>query len=451
MNTSQGIGRRAWLGALLGAAAAPLLAVQRSRPAWRAGAAAIDITPGESLWMAGFARRKEPAQGTALALHAKALALQSGDATPVVLVAVDLLGLTSRITDRAAALVGRRHKIPRENILFNASHTHCGPVVDEQLSVAYDLSSAQWDAIRAYTARLEEQLVTAIDAALARLVPARLAFAQGQSTFAANRRVSVSPQGPVDHTVPVLRVDADGGGVRAIVFGYACHNTTLPDTFVRYHGDYAGVAQAALERRHPGALALYVAGCGADANPAPRGTVAHVEAHGSALADAVDGALPGARSIGAGLRCAYGVVDLPFAGEEVRERWRSQLKVDAVYLERHAALIAAAAARDGGPPRVQPAPVQVWRFDGLTLVAIGGEVVVDYALRLAREYPDARMWAAGYSNDVFGYLPSERVLREGGYEGADAMIYYGRPGPFAAGVEARVFDEVARLTRQTRA
>ena len=210
------------------------------------------------------------------------------------------------------------------------------------------------------------------------------------------------------------------------------------------------MAQAALERRHPGAVALYVAGCGADSNPAPRGTVEDVEAHGAALADAVDRTLPGAAPVGGRLRAAYGKVDLPFVDEAARDRWRSQLKVEEVYLQRYAALMRAAVARDGALPTVQAAPVQIWRFDGVTLVAIGGEVVVDYALRLAREYPDAPMWAAGYSNDVFGYLPSERVLREGGYEGADAMIYYGRPGPFAAGVEERVFGEVARLVRQTR-
>lgn len=441
--------RRQWLGGVLGAAAAPLAAAQRSVPAFRAGAAAVDITPQDSLWMAGFARRKLPAQGTALPLHAKGLALQSGREAPLVLVTVDLLGLTARITDRAAALIRQRHGIPRENILFNASHTHCGPVVDEQLSVAYDLSPAQWEAIRAYTARLERMLVEAVDRALERLAPARVSFGRDRATFAANRRVSFSPQGPVDHAVPVLRVESAAGALRAIVFGYACHNTTLQDTFVRYHGDYAGVAQAVLERRHPGALALYVAGCGADANPSPRGTVEHVEAHGAALADAVDSALSAAQGIGPGLRAAYGVVDLPFADDGVREQWRSQLKVEEVYLQRHAALMTAASSRDGALPRVQPVPVQVWRFDGLALVAIGGEVVVDYALRLAREYPDSAMWAAGYSNDVFGYLPSERVLREGGYEGADAMIYYGRPGPFAAGVEARVFGEVARLMRRT--
>ena len=438
--------------------------VALSMPTCQAGVATIDITPESSLWMAGFARRTLPSQGVAMPLHAKALALKCGEHPTAVLVTVDLLGVTARITGRVAAIVQRRHRIRRADLLFNASHTHCGPVVDEQLSVAYDLSPEQWAAIRAYTVQLEGKLAAVIGDAVSGLRPARLGYAQGEAAFAANRRVKFTPDGPVDHSVPVLRVDGAEGGPLAVVFGYACHNTTLQDTFVRYHGDYAGVAQAALERRHPGTTALFVAGCGADANPMPRGTVELVEAHGTALADAVDRALEAAVPIDPSLRTAFGTVDLPFAGEEARERWRRQLDIDEVYMRRHAALMKAAIARDGRLPSAQPDPVQVWTFGpsavargiraaetsanasaGFTLVALGGEVVVDYAFRLAREYPERRMWVAGYSNDVFGYVPSVRVLREGGYEGGDAMIYYGRPGPFAETVEELIIGEVRRL------
>ncbi len=417
-------------------------------PAWRAGVATIDITPGRSLWMAGFARRTQASQGVAMPLHAKALALQCGSQPTAVLVTVDLLGLTARITGRVAALVRRRHGIRRADLLFNASHTHCGPVVDEQLSVAYDVSPQQWADIRAYTAELEGKLASVIGDAVSRLRPARLAYARDEAGFAANRRVAFTPPGPVDRSVPVLRVDGADGVPFAIVFGYACHNTTLQDRFVQFHGDYAGVAQAALERRHPGTTALFVAGCGADANPMPRGTLELVEAHGTALADAVDRAVVAAGSIDPSMRTAYGTVDLPFAAGAARERWRSGLTIEDVYLQRHAAIMKAAIARDGRLPAVQRDPVQVWRLGpDLTFVALGGEVVVDYALRLAREYPERRMWVAGYSNDVFGYVPSVRVLREGGYEGGDAMIYYGRPGPFTEAVEELIVGEVRRLGR----
>lgn len=438
---------------------------RRAAPAWHAGVATVDITPDRSLWMAGFAARTEASHGVALPLHAKALSLKCGNQPTAVLVTTDLLGVTARMTDRVAALVQRRHGIRRKDILFNASHTHCGPVVDEQLSVAYGLTPEQLANIRSYTTQLEDKLAALIGDAVSRLVPVQLSYAHDQCDFAANRRTAFLPLGPVDHTVHVLRVDALDGGLKAVVFGYACHNTTLPATVVQFHGDYAGVTQETLEGRHPGSTAMFVAGCGADANPMPRGTMELVNAHGTALADSVDRALKSATPIAAALRTAYATVNLPFAGEETRARWHSQLKIDQIYLERHAAVMKQLVDRNGRLPAAQPDPVQVWEFGsfgeratgnrsaqppasgsaGLTLVALGGEVVVDYALRLAREYPSRTMWVAGYSNDVFGYVPSLRVLREGGYEGGDAMIYYAKPGPFNDQVEELIIGKVHQL------
>jgi len=175
----------------------------------------------------------------------------------------------------------------------------------------------------------------------------------------------------------------------------------------------------------------------------------HVNTHGTSLADAVDRVLNSQARIAASIRTAYDIVDLPFSDEATRARWHSQLKIDPIYLERHAAVMKQLIDRDGRLPLAQRDPIQVWEFgsaaDGFTLVALGGEVVVDYGLRLVREYPSRRMWVAGYSNDVFGYVPSLRVLREGGYEGGDAMIYYARPGPFDEQVEELIIGKVDQL------
>jgi hypothetical protein len=146
------------------------------------------------------------------------------------------------------------------------------------------------------------------------------------------------------------------------------------------------------------------------------------------------------------LGLAYGVVDLPFAPPPGRAELEARLQDPDVYVRRHARLMLDTLADHGRLPAAQPAPVQVWRFGGaFALVAIGGEVVVDYAVRLKKDNPDRRLWVAGYSNDVFGYLPSRRVLKEGGYEGGGAMIYYGRPGPFAAEVEELIHGQVRAL------
>jgi hypothetical protein len=435
----EAIDRRRFLSALAGAVLVP-----SPRPAWRAGVAAVDITPRGPVWMAGYAARTCPPQGFALPLHAKALALEDERGTQAVLVALDILGVTAPLAARIAGEVRRRDGLPREGLLLNASHTHCGPVVDDMLSVAYDLTAGQWSAVREYSRELTRKVTAVIGDARRRLRPARLFFGEGEAGFAANRRVQFTPDGPVDHSVPVLRVDGHDGQTLALAFGYACHNTTLHADYCRFHGDYAGVAQAALEKRHPGARALFVAGCGGDANPKPRGTLDLAERHGTALADAVERVK--LTPLSGPLRVAYGVVDLPFAPAPGRAEWEARSRTDDRYVGRHARLMLEILDRDGRLPSAQPEPVQVWRFGrDLTLVALGGEVVVDYALRLKKEHARERLWVAAYSNDVFGYVPSRRVLEEGGYEGGGAMLYYGKPGPFAPEVEELIHREVRRL------
>src|SRR5207249_10161500 len=129
------------------------------------------------------------------------------------------------------------------------------------------------------------------------LKPARLSFGQGTARFAVNRRNNreaevpkllgqgATLRGPVDHDVPVLRVTTPDGKPRAVVFGYACHNTTMQ--FYQWCGDYAGFAQQYLEEKHAGAMALFWIGCGGDANPLPRSKIELCQKYGRQLADAV--------------------------------------------------------------------------------------------------------------------------------------------------------------------
>jgi hypothetical protein len=96
-------------------------------------------------------------------------------------------------------------------------------------------------------------------------------------------------------------------------------------------------------------------------------------------------------------------------------------------------------------------PVQVWLLGGTQLwVALGGEVVVDYALRFKREF-GPRTWVTAYVNDLIAYIPSRRVWTEGGYEGT-ALWEYGLPAErWAPDVEERIAEAVHRLVRQVKA
>ena len=102
--------------------------------------------------------------------------------------------------------------------------------------------------------------------------------------------------------------------------------------------------------------------------------------------------------------------------------------------------------RDKGKlPADYPYPVQAWGLDQLNWVFLGGEAVVDYALLFKRNAGSSHTWVSAYCNDVMAYIPSLRVLKEGGYEGATSMIYYGQPTTWSPRVEEQVTAGVARV------
>jgi neutral ceramidase len=424
----------------------------RAQSHWKAGVATIDITPQEPIWMAGYGNRTKPSEGVLQKLYVKALVLEDETGARTVLVTSDLLGFIKEVSDPIAESVLSKYGVPRERLALNASHTHSGPVIGHMLRPAYPLTPDQEPVITKYTARLVDQVVEVIGSAVANLAPAEVSFAQGFAGFAVNRRRQVMSRalpGPVDHDVPVLSVRSPDGALRAVVFGYACHNTVLGD--YTFNGDWAGFAQEAIEKAHPGTTAMFVQDCGADANPLPRRSVDLAIKYGQITAAAVEEVLHGKMRPQTGtIKAAYQLVDVPFQTPPSRAEFQARLHDKAENVQRHAKYMLNIYDRDGKLPTRYPYPVQVWQFGtGVTWIILGGEVVVDYALRFKKEYGWDNVWVAGYSNDVFAYIPSVRILREGGYEGASAMLGYGQPGPFAEPIEEIIAGKVDELVRRT--
>lgn len=428
---------------------------------FKAGVATRIITPDVPMWMAGYGNRDHPSEGTQHDLTVNALTLEDTAGTVLVLVTSDLIGIPREFGERVAADVQRRAGIPRERLMLTSSHTHCGPVLDHNLMDMYPMSAAQKAQVARYTDRLAKTTVETILAALADRRPARLSDGSGTARFAMNRRKPTpngfvndrNPDGPVDHSVPVLKVEAPDGSLRAAVFGYACHNTTL--SYYRWCGDYAGFAQREVEAKHPGAVAMFWAGCGADANPLPRGTVEHAKRYGGELAEAVDGVLAKSMTpIGGTFAARHASIPLAFDHVPTRD----QLVADALDKKNHtkrqrAERFLKMLDAGGSIPKEYPRyPVQVWRLgNGPLWISLGGEVVVDYGLRLKKELAGERpVWVTGYANDVMAYIPSERVLKEGGYEGDTSMLPYGQPSKWQAGLEEKIVGKVKELAQQVR-
>lgn len=437
----------------------PVIAtVSAEEMSWKAGVAKVVVTPETSMWMAGYASRNKPSEGKVHDLHVKALALEDQNGHRLVFVTADLISIPRDLRDWLQDECQKKYSLSPESLLLNASHTHCGPELRSSKVSLYGAAAEQVSHTENYYNNLKQQVLELVGTALHNLQPAKIGYTHGRAGFAMNRRLPTEteprnapyPDGPVDHDVPILKIESEAGELKALLFGYACHNTTLG--FYQFCGDYAGFAQYDLETAYPGAVAMFMTGCGGDQNPQPRGELALAEHHGSTLAIAVKAGLLGPiRPVQGTIRSAIEPVELEFAAPPNRDELETLQQSKVEYSQRRATALLKQLDEQGRIPTDYQYLVQVVRLgDQVTMVALSGEVVVDYSLRLKQELKgDAAVWIAGYSNDVFGYVPSLRVLKEGGYEGGGAMQFTTLPGPFAESVESRIVDKVHQLVKKT--
>lgn len=422
---------------------------------WQVGLSRRVITPTTDVWLAGYGSKRS-AEGKIHDLWAKTLVLRAPDGKTVVLVTTDHMGMSRTIYDRLQAAVQQQFGLGPADFMITFSHNHCGPCLEDDLVDYYPSDEAQRRLVAEYTRWMEGEIVSGIAEALGNMRPGELAMGEGRCTFAVNRRENTEEdvaageplKGVVDHTVPVLTARGEDGGLLAVLFGYACHPTTM--SFNQWMGDYPGFAQIEVEAKHPGATALFFNACGADANPIPRRKLELCAKYGHMLAEGVEEVLAGPlRPVSAGLRSAFEWVDLPYdelvtketllpvahGSSELHARWAKRLiaQIDAGVVF----------------PTSYPYPVQAWRLGSeLLFLAIGGEAVVDYSLRFKREF-GAGTWVCGYANDMAAYIPSRRVWEEGGYEGGPHLDEYGRPAwRWAGDVEDRIAGAMQSVVGQ---
>ncbi len=408
------------------------------------GVARIDITPDYPIRLAGYAARKTECEGVAQRLYAKALAIGSDKEGVAVLLTVDNCGVPGEVREKVTAFLKEKRGLDPERVAICSTHTHSGPLLRGYLNNLFGgpLPTNEMAHIERYTRELTDALERVAVLALENRRPSQLSRVQASASFAANRRTK---GGPTDHDLPVLCVADPDGKLRAIFTSYACHCTTLTGEFNQICGDWAGYAAEYLERDHPGLIALVALGCGGDANPDPRPGFELAKRHGQEIANAIDAVLPQAKPVQGRLMCRTKSIELPYDTLPTRAEWEARAR-ETNYAGSHARLNLARLERGEALMKSLPYLVQGWSFgEDLAVVFLPGEVVVDYSLRLKKEFDAARLWVNAYANDVPCYIPSERILAEGGYEGGGAMIYYDKPGRLAPGIEQKIVNAVHQV------
>ncbi|HTU17188.1 MAG TPA: neutral/alkaline non-lysosomal ceramidase N-terminal domain-containing protein [Gemmataceae bacterium] len=447
-------GRLIFIGLLTFLAVSP--AARAAEAEWKVGLAQVKITPEHAVFLAGYASRNKPFTKVESDLYAKALALEDSRGQRVVLVTSDLIGFPAAVAEPICERLRKKTELQREQILLNSSHTHTGPMLLLHASDSDGLTAGDLQRNVEYTRRLQDKIVDLVQRAMARLEAAKLSWGIGVCPFVMNRReftakgviLGVNPRGLADRTAPILRIDTPEGKLRAVLFGAAVHGTTLTGNNYELCGDYAGFAQAYVEQKLPSVQAMFMIGCAGDANPYPRGTMELARAHGLTLGKEVCRVLERKlQPLHGPLHVAFGKAALPLQAppspEELKKRAARKGSIQTWVAQQMLAKLD----RGDKLPTHYDCPIAVWHFgDDLTLVGLSGEVVVDYVSLLEEALGPRKLWIAAYCNDVFGYLPSARVLREGGYE--TRGLYVGGIGLFDVKAQGMLVEKVCELAKK---
>ena len=422
---------------------------------WKAGVARVVITPDQPVWMAGYASRTRPAEGKLHDLWAKALFLEDARGNQSLLVTMDLCSLSKPVADQVKAGIRQKLGLDDADVILSWTHTHSGPVVTDALKDVYPLDEAEKLKIDRYSESLVRMVVDLAVKARQDLKPASLSSGNGVVRFQVNRRSNREAlvpglhelKGPHDPAVPVLKVADANGAIKAVLFGYACHSTTLDG--YQWSGDYPGFAQLELESRFKGINAMFFQGGGADQNPMPRRSIPLARQYGRELAAVVERVLEeGLQPLDAELSTAFAITELQMEDPPGKSELEELQKTLKGHEQRWAASQLAMLAKGEKRAASYPYPVQMWRLGKQMLFVLGGEVLVDYSLQLKRIF-GRDIFVMGYANDGVAYIPSEAAFMDGGYEVLGSPRVYGMAAPWKPGLQSQIIGEAVKLAFRT--
>lgn len=419
---------------------------------WKVGLGKARITPAEPIRMGGYAARNRPSDqdGNLTELWVKAIVFFDAEGKRSLLVCADIIRFPKFVSDEIRNELLRKYGLSKEQIILNGSHTHSGPELDPA-QIRYMATQKELEVVEKYTGTFIKQTLAAVDAAFSNSFEATIHSGSGVTRFAVNRRnnkesdiASLSElKGPADHSVPVLKIVDKKEKVRAILFGYACHPTVLSD--YQISGDYPAFAQMSLEEKFPEAQAMFFIGAAADQNPLPRRKVQLAIQYGEELSSAVQAVLAGPmKPLQPELGFSYQEIALRYEqavpGLKELEAIRDDTVRNPNWIVNKAKVLIDQINSGQPVPASYPFPVQVWTIGDQTLVTLGGEIVVEYSWKI-KELLGPQTIIIGYSNDLMSYIPSQVVLREGGYEGSRSSLF---TNPWHADIEDSILQEVRR-------
>ncbi|WP_158560642.1 neutral/alkaline non-lysosomal ceramidase N-terminal domain-containing protein [Paenibacillus contaminans] len=430
------------------------------------------MTPERPVFMHGFGGRTQKSEGVHDELYVKAAMLEANKT--LLILTIDALGSDRSFVVGIKDALQEKFGLGHDEVLINFSHTHHSVFLtglDAGLRRgAYSMAQEGWtdsetqldySEDEAFFRFMRDTILQMTAYCRDHLEEGELAIGRGKSDFAVSRRkpdgdgVIWAPyyEGEIDKELLVVTLTDRSGMVKGILYNYGCHTTAMGPDNMLLSNDFAGQTSCVLEESYPGATALFLQGCGGELKPLR-------SAAGSRFKS-----LSIAEMIDSGTELANDVKAILKQGEltPVRCNFKTALADPLLYTEQteaafyepmtnhpdynafywNSAKRTMRAIEDGTIKDRLPHCICIWHLDDDTrLVAMEGEVSTEYSLLIKKLFGSSRTTLTlGYTNGVYSYVPTRKMIREGGYE-AECNFFFHLRGPFVPEIEDIIVGQI---------
>jgi hypothetical protein len=394
----------------------------------KAGFAKVDITPGESVQLAGYGKRKQGSSGIHDPLSMRVVAFENNN-KKLVLVSTDNLGFYNGTFDYFQQAILEEFDLAPSELMLSAIHTHSAP----QLELDGDPANVE------YTKSLKPKFFQAIKTALTEMAVVSIGTGTGSSPVGVNRRevffddeenwkmwLGRNPEGVTDKEVLVLKVSDLDDNTKAVLFDYATHSTAMGMHNFEVSGDIHGIAEQFVEEYlQNDIIAPAFAGASGDIDPWYR---ILPEFHKK------NGWIPEAVLLGTLL------------GEEVVHIVRKIKATESTGQIKTAFKSLSLPGKPEGEGKIpgdQPPTalnITVAKIGDIAFVGLGGEVFCEIGKAIKAGSPAKHTFIITHCNGAAGYVPTKQAYNEGGYEITTS--------PFAPVAAEMVTKEVLRMLHE---
>ena len=417
------------------------------------------ITPLEKMPLMGFGNVFGiPFESVHDDLYTRVMVIRDQDGETVIFCSLDIVFHDDSLCDELREYVAEKHNVGKENLHMCYTHTHFAPSVK-----GYDFTYYR----DSYEKLLFDRTCNAIDRAFLSMEKGSISYAAAEGDWNVSRRIIVdgkavfgpNPDGERDNKLYLLKFENESGELRGLAVNFACHASNLGgicESMVS--SEYPGRLMTLIENEFYGANAIFLQGFGADtklkrcSKGNEFGRITYEECDEIAqemlgkikekvlLKDEWENLPIKLASSIFELRLPLEIYSKEIYKEELEKAFYEMMKLNIQYVLDHYDELLEYVPVNCGVIQLSP------KF---YILSMAGEPGINIQTVLRERMPDITLLCLGYNNAI-AYIPSDKMIREGGYEAEDSIFEYRLKGKIKEGVDEIFINGISEKIKEVR-